>query len=144
MIKVLTGIEIEVAPTQQEPRTIAVDLDGTLAVHEEFNPSLIGEPIPAMVERVKQWLNDGFRVVVFTARVSEGDAATMELVQNWITEHIGEPLDVTCRKTPDLEFLIDDKAVSVEKNTGKIHPAILPTELKSTTIDTPDKNMKVR
>lgn len=114
MIKLLT------ATSEQEQRTIAVDLDGTLAHYEEFDPRYIGDPVPEMLARVKQWLKDGFRIVIFTARVADGKEETLSLIQNWIVEHIGEPLDITCRKTPDLEFLVDDKAIPIVKNTGRI------------------------
>ena len=35
---------------------IGVDLDGTLAKYSTWNNGQIGDPIPAMVERVKKWL----------------------------------------------------------------------------------------
>lgn len=39
---------------------IGVDLDGTLAHYDGWKGAdHIGEPIPAMVERVKQWLSEG-------------------------------------------------------------------------------------
>jgi len=50
---------------------IGVDLDGTLAYYDEWRGLYhIGEPIPAMVDRVKRWLAEGRDVRIFTARVS--------------------------------------------------------------------------
>jgi hypothetical protein len=49
---------------------IGVDLDGTLAHYDGWKGAdHIGEPIPAMVERVKRWLAEGKTVKIFTARV---------------------------------------------------------------------------
>lgn len=49
---------------------IGVDLDGTLAEYHGWPPDgSIGAPIPAMIERVKQWLDEGKDVRIFTARV---------------------------------------------------------------------------
>lgn len=101
--------------------TIAVDLDGTLAEYDEFiSERHIGKPIPIMVDRVRQYLNDGHRVIIFTARAASNDPSTILAIKEWCIEHIGVPLDITCRKTPDLEFILDDKAVTVERNTGRI------------------------
>lgn len=49
---------------------IGVDLDGTLARYEGWKRVTdIGEPVPAMLERVKSWRAEGREVRVFTARV---------------------------------------------------------------------------
>lgn len=50
---------------------IGVDLDGTLAHYDYWRGfDHIGEPIPLMADRVKQWLADGIEVRIVTARVS--------------------------------------------------------------------------
>ena len=100
---------------------IAVDLDGTLAKMEGWNgPYEIGEPIPAMVNRVKKWLTKGYSVKIFTARASDGDPKTISAIKNWCTKHIGKELEVTCTKDMNMVALFDDKAIRVEKNTGKL------------------------
>lgn len=49
---------------------IGVDLDGTLAIWKgHFDVLAIGDPIPAMVDRVKAWIAAGQDVRIFTARV---------------------------------------------------------------------------
>lgn len=103
---------------------IGVDLDGTLAGYNgwvsEFH---IGPPVPAMVERVKHALELGFTVKVFTARVYglEGSALrkTAGLIFDWCQTHIGQKLDVTCIKDYQMIELWDDRAVGIERNTGK-------------------------
>lgn len=100
---------------------IGVDLDGTLAVMEGWNgPYEIGEPVPAMVDRVKKWLAEGKTVKIMTARAATDDKKTISAINNWCTKHIGKELEVTCKKDMDMIALFDDKAIRVEKNTGKL------------------------
>jgi hypothetical protein len=49
---------------------IGVDFDGTLAEYGSWQgPGHTGKPIPAMVERVKRWKEEGREVRIFTARI---------------------------------------------------------------------------
>ena len=100
---------------------IGVDLDGTL-MHYEGNADIMGEPIPVMVQRVKNWLRNGREVRIFTARVSIKDELKRELINQairaWCLKHIGVELAVTCVKDVNCEQIWDDKAVRVVKNTG--------------------------
>jgi len=101
-----------------------VDLDGTLAYYEGYKKE-IGEPIPAMVRRVKLWLASGKTVKIFTARVAEparNEESISEIrkrIEDWCEKHIGQKLEVTNIKDHGLIELWDDRAVRVEKNTGK-------------------------
>ena len=119
---------------------IGVDLDGTLAEYHGWKGAdHIGEPIPAMVERVKAWLAEGKDVRIFTARVwplgtfenhisinnTEQDllrvACALEArkaVQAWCMAHFGRELPITCVKDYGMVELWDDRAVQVVKNTG--------------------------
>lgn len=110
-----------------------VDLDGTLA---EYHPGdgveVIGNPIPAMVERVKTWLLEGRDVRIFTARVGvtgdrnadgiEDDQAfadkQRELIGAWCLDHIGSVLPVTATKDFRMIALWDDRCMQVVANTG--------------------------
>lgn len=107
---------------------IAVDLDGTLAVYDHWRgPSHIGEPIPAMVERVKRWLEEGRDVRIFTARVtSDGTIAravvasqARRAIRRWCAQHIGRELPITNVKDWKMLELWDDRAVQVVTNTGE-------------------------
>ena len=86
---------------------IGVDLDGTLAYYDHWRgPHHIGDPIPAMLNRVKSWLAEGKDVRIFTARVEGGTVAlSMGLpdgetgrevhevarhIQLWCQKHIGK------------------------------------------------------
>ena len=108
---------------------IGVDLDGTLAVHEpgEYDGS-IGRPIKPMVERVKKWLKDGKEVKIMTARawnptgppyLNPNTEGQKQAIKDWCVEHIGEALPITCQKDYRMIELWDDRAIQVERNTGK-------------------------
>lgn len=106
----------------------AVDFDGTLATYGEYDPDLqpdeLGEPIPAMVNRVKKWLAQGDEVVILTARVYPDFKgkyeAARKAIEEWCVQVFGQPLEVTCMKDPMFSEIWDDKAVRVNKNTGLV------------------------
>ncbi len=114
---------------------IGVDLDGTLARYDGWKDGEIGEPVPAMVERVKQWLAEGKEVKIFTARVSVKGGYSLEShsfadenfrleqlqkIRQWCIENIGQALDVTCIKDFSMISLYDDRCIQVEMNTGRL------------------------
>lgn len=104
---------------------IGVDLDGTLAKYESGQGvAFVGEPVPKMIERVKRWLADGKTVKILTARTcgawgEEDRLEQVQMVQEWCAEHIGQVLEVTSVKDFAMVELWDDRAVTVEKNTGR-------------------------
>jgi hypothetical protein len=104
---------------------IGVDLDGTLAYYDTWRgPTHIGEPVPLMVERVKQWLWDGKDVRIFTARANTLDplelTQVLTAIMDWCLVHIGVPLVVTCEKDMHMIELWDDRCVQVQQNTGEL------------------------
>jgi hypothetical protein len=105
---------------------IGVDLDGTLAQYDRWRGEKhIGAPIAPMVARVRRWIAAGHEVRIFTARVSAdgGDgrdvAEVRGYIERWCAEHIGFVLPVTNVKDYGMHELWDDRAVQVEKNTGR-------------------------
>lgn len=107
---------------------IGVDLDRTLAHYSQREgPNHIGEPIPKMLERVKQWLAQDICVRIVTARVySNGtvernfEAQEARLaIERWCYAHLGEILPITCTKDFDMLELWDDRCVQVIPNTGE-------------------------
>lgn len=110
--------------TNHEGSWIGVDLDGTLAHYDGWKGiEHIGAPIPAMVERVKQWLSEGQDIRIFTARVTKGreDAELAEAaIRCWCRSYIGVELEVTNEKDLRMYELWDDRCVCVERNTGRI------------------------
>lgn len=114
---------------------IGVDLDGTLAYYDKWGAPLeFGEPIPRMVERVREWISWGMTVKVVTARMplpddflarsDEGgylwDQHDMRTaIGLWTEKHIGLRLDAVCYKDLHMIELWDDRAVQVVANTGR-------------------------
>jgi len=106
---------------------IGVDLDGTLAVYNEWvGPEDIGDIIPLMAERIVRWINvDKIEVRIFTARVA-GDRegipprVTIKLIQDWLEKNGLPRLEVTCTKDYGMVELYDDRTVQVEFNTGRL------------------------
>ena len=109
---------------------IGFDLDGTLADygHGEFNPSTIGEPVKPILDKLKEYLRAGKKVKIFTARVAHDDTErsirdaylSKIAIKKWMKKHIGEELEITSCKDYYLTHFYDDRAVQVERNTGKI------------------------
>lgn len=129
---------------------IGVDLDGTLAHYDGWKgPEVIGDPVPRMLTRVKDWLAEGREVRIFTARaypLGLIDVPEVELplapehslmthrvmtaytavhaIRAWCLLHLGQYLTITCIKDYSMTELWDDRAVQVELNTGR--PYSLP------------------
>ena len=108
---------------------IAVDLDGTLAKWygieiTDYDPLKIGEPIWPMVNRVKKWLAEGKKVVIFTARVHPKHEEQVEItkgaIRKYCMELFGQELEITCEKSPAMTQIWDDRVVTVEKDTGRV------------------------
>lgn len=98
---------------------IGVDLDGTLAVYNGWKGEWhIGEPIPAMVERIRKWLAEAKEVKIFTARACVPEE--IPLIQAWLVEKCNlPPLEVTNAKDFRMVELWDDRAIQVIPNTGR-------------------------
>lgn len=104
---------------------VGFDFDGTLAQYDGWKGvDHLGEPIPSMVERLKNYLKQGMEVRIFTARISEGeergDSQAAARIKEWCVKHIGQELPVTNVKDHGLVNLYDDRAIAVEPNTGRI------------------------
>ena len=97
---------------------IGVDLDGTLA-NSNHEGDEIGEPVPAMVDRVKLWLSEGKDVRLMTARAYAMNATQLKAINAWLQEHIGETIPITCEKDPEMKELWDDRAIQVITDTGQ-------------------------
>lgn len=105
---------------------IGVDLDGTLAHYDGWKGiQHIGEPVPAMLARVKAWLATGQEVRIFTARVGpqrEDVPDQLEIIEGliheWCVKHIGFALPVTCMKDFGMIALYDDRCEQVIPNQG--------------------------
>jgi len=116
---------------------IGVDWDGTLFKYTKWKgPDDIttpaGEKDPKSVySMVKSAVKAGKDIRIVTARVAGGgeDAAkARKAIENTCKEHFGKKLPVTYEKDKDILEIWDDRAVQVEKNTGR-QLVDKPTEL---------------
>lgn len=98
---------------------IGVDLDCTLAYYDGWKgEEHIGDPVPLMLQRVKDWLDKGVTVKIFTARANLG-LSQISIIQDWLETKCGLPrLEVTATKDFNMIELWDDRCVSVLENTG--------------------------
>lgn len=107
---------------------VGVDLDGTLARLDGYSsPEYIGQPVPGMRKRIKDWQEQGFVVKIFTARASV--PAHVAPVKRWLLEHGIGDLEVTCSKDYWMVELWDDRAIQVEKNTGRTIAEVVEEKL---------------
>src|SRR5262245_42434125 len=95
---------------------IGVDFDGTLEEDHnlETNGAQLGKPIPLMLERVHDWLEDGYEVRIFTARASAKNRyreIDIHRIQEWCRKHVGVELPITAEKDFHMVALWDDRAV---------------------------------
>ena len=105
---------------------VGFDLDGTLAYYDTWKGiDVIGPPIPLMVLKVKSLIKLGINVKIMTARVAsnqkpEDITRATTAIEKWCEEYIGQKLPVTAEKDLYMTELYDDRAVTVEFNTGRI------------------------
>lgn len=114
---------------------IGVDLDGTLAIYDGWiDNGSIGQPVPEMVRKVKAWLEEGKHVKIFTARIThpeKGDGQWF-IINQWVIEHIGRPLDITATKDMHMIELWDDRCIQVVANTGmSFHEHFISKQVKT-------------
>lgn len=99
--------------------SIAVDLDGTLAKYTTWKGhSVIGDVVPLMKQQVLEWIRQGKEVVIFSARASDREGVAA--IKRWLEKNGLGQLRVTNIKEPEMQAFYDDRAVYVERNTGKI------------------------
>lgn len=97
---------------------IGVDLDGTFAYYDGWKgPEHIGEPIPAMLSRVRAWLHAGIEVRLVTARATREDYVPP--IRRWLDNLGLFTVTITCSKDFAMIELWDDRCVRVIPNTGE-------------------------
>lgn len=106
-------------------KTVLVDYDGTMCIQSKgHQPADVLAPIGPVVRLVQKLLQAGHEVIVFTARASIKDLnirdQALGAVRKFCRENYGEELAITCCKNEHFDFLIDDKAVAVSHNEGKM------------------------
>lgn len=115
---------------------VGVDLDGTLAEYHGWKGwEHIGPPVPSIVAHVVQLLQRGVEVRIFTARAVRGQKA-VNAIESWCLTHLGTRLQVTNIKDMEMIYLLDDRAVSVETNTGRM--AVVPPVIRGLDMEKTD------
>ncbi|MBT3386826.1 MAG: hypothetical protein HOG03_18985 [Desulfobacula sp.] len=96
-----------------------IDLDGTLAYYDRTSPfDEIGDPVPAMLTLVKELINNGIRVKIFTARAQ--DPEQKPIIREWLKVNGLPELEITNIKDYNMQWLLDDRCIQVERNTGRL------------------------
>lgn len=129
-----------------------VDLDGTLAHYDGWKGiEHIGEPVPAMLARVRKMLDEGKDVRIFTARIFPlevpvgvtfpfpdklpEDAKTAGIacgyIQAWCQKQLGQVLPITCRKDMHTVEILDDRATGIVLNRGISQEAFVAYHLQT-------------
>ena len=100
---------------------IAVDLDGTLAHYDGWKGvDHIGPVITPMKLKVLDWIQQGHKVEIYTARVSvpREEADARYHIDKWLRENGLPDLEITCIKKKEFQEFYDDRAFRVIHNTG--------------------------
>lgn len=98
---------------------VGFDFDGTLRRLSD------GLPVPGMVERVRDFLDQRIPVRIVTARVArkydpKHITDTIAYIEEWCRTYIGVVLPVTSEKDYDMIVLYDDRAIAVKTDTGEL------------------------
>lgn len=106
------------------------DFDGTIAYYDHWKSSgHTGDPIPAMTNKMRLFLQQGRDVRIFTARVTPDarDKDPQQEVNNariaidsWCLKYLGRTLPITATKDRLMLELYDDRAKQVIPNTGEL------------------------
>jgi hypothetical protein len=92
----------------------------------KFNPKIIGEPIPSMLNLVKENIKNGNDIKIFTARVSTygsikriyDSIIARYYINIWVKKNVGYKLDIVCAKDFKTRKIYDDIAISIKTNEG--------------------------
>ena len=110
----------------EDGKWIGVDFDKVLAHYEDgdiekYGKDYLGEPIPKMVNKVKEMLDEGEDVRIFSARAADAnkDPRLKEVFDRWMEKNLGKILPMTNIKDHNVKVWYDDKARRIKANKGK-------------------------
>jgi len=114
---------------------VGYDWDGVLVQDipgGKYNPRASGEPIPATWRRLEEDMRNGNRIKIFTARAAsihhhtvfdgtaeEYLACVVSHIQEICVEQVGVELEITAEKDYLMKYFYDDRAIQMERNTGR-------------------------
>ena len=113
--------ETALPPLKTKGPWVGFDLDGTLAEHGKYQgPDHIGTMIQKMKDILIEWLKQGYRVKIMTARMGHAELRdeARTIIQDWLEVNGLPRLEVTCKKDYKMIRLYDDRAIQVIPNTG--------------------------
>jgi len=94
-------------------KTLMIDFDGVLASYDgNFRADILGRPHPGALEAVRNYIEAGFRIVVYTTRAKDREG--MLRIRDWLALNGfdalagGDPIYVTAFKVPAVAY-IDDR-----------------------------------
>lgn len=105
---------------------VGIDLDGTLALYTAWEGiDKIGEPVEPMLNLVKDLIARGVHIKILTARVSsrvpeEQRALAKTAINQWTEKYFNRTFPITAEKDFAMIECYDDRAITVEYNTGQI------------------------
>lgn len=125
---------------------LAVDLDGTLAqYHGWVNEVYIGEPVASIVAAINARRAAGWKVAIFTARVS-GDAEEAQRAEvaiwKWLDFYNIKVEGITCTKHKHFSEFWDDRARQVVFNKGHIVECKMPYDAEEFVPSAGEKQVK--
>lgn len=110
---------------QSHKPSIVIDLDGTIA-KEDSEDLMANEPQPGAREALRQLMDSGFEVVVFTCRTSKQGrpgldvASEADEVKEWLEKYDipYSKIDLGYQGKPHAEAYVDNKAIHYDGGTS--------------------------
>jgi hypothetical protein len=106
---------------------IGFDFDGTLAIYNRWRTGDTSPPVPIMpmVEKARDFLAEGWEVRILTGLVSEKVypeqiETNRHYIRCFCLKYFRRDLQITSEKDQNMQLLFDDRAIRVEKNTGRL------------------------
>lgn len=96
---------------------VGFDFDGTLATYPYPAGQRYGDPVKPMWDLLERMLAQGIACRIVTARANYPEQ--VEAVKAWLRDHGKPQLEITAAKDHEMICLFDDRAISVEANTGR-------------------------
>ena len=100
---------------------IGLDFDKTIAYHDpaDSKPIKDMDVLPNLKSRVLNWIEQGHKIYLHTARAK--DDVEINKLRKWLDANGLEGIKkVTNKKIPGTDYYVDDGALKVEPNTGKL------------------------
>jgi len=107
----------------KKPKTIAIDLDGTILEYNGWKGhSWFGRPIRGVREALKKLKEAGFVIIIWTTRPNRSDVARTLKIHgipfDYINENPYQPPDTSNKIYAD--YYIDDRAIEFDGDWKKV------------------------